>query len=325
MATKSEPKAEPQTNGGPVETIGDRMKAAEAEQGQPEAPEAPESPEKDQPPAAQLPDTARLAAIPGKWANPPAEMISKLPRYTGSKDQRPQKSHCNECGGYHEQPSVHLDYLGHADTTLALIQVDPLWSWEPMKWSEDGSGPFMVNKNGRLVMWGWLTVLGKRILGVGTCEANKSEPEKEIVGDLIRNIASRFGIATGLWSKAEVHSATDEPQRQPKPQSRGNRPQGQAQDKPQGQAKPAAQGPPPPPVPVDLTEGVGAIYDLVLTQEADVQAKILAKATERGLVWDDVSTWKGADLKVMAAFLASCQPKPTAPSRQPQHEPSGPS
>ena len=61
-------------------------------------------------------------------------------------------------------------------------------------------------------MWGRITVHGKSIIGVGTCEARKGEPEKELVGDMIRNAAMRFGIGTKLWSKA-----FDEPARSASP------------------------------------------------------------------------------------------------------------
>jgi hypothetical protein len=54
----------------------------------------------------------------------------------------------------------------------------------------------------RLVMWGYLTVHGVDRLCVGTCEPGKGDPEKELVGDLLRNGAMRFGIGTKLWSKA---------------------------------------------------------------------------------------------------------------------------
>jgi hypothetical protein len=52
-------------------------------------------------------------------------------------------------------------------------------------------------------MWGWLVVHGTRRLCVGTCEASKGDPEKELIGDLLRNGAMRFGIGTRLWSKSD--------------------------------------------------------------------------------------------------------------------------
>lgn len=147
-----------------------------------------------------------LKSIVDKYSVPPANQVGKLPRYTGSRDtpknQREKKS-CNECGKYHEFPSIHLDYVGHADITLMLIDVDPFWSWRPAAFDADGT-PLIGEENRRLVMWGYLTVLGKEVLGVGTVDNDKGDPEKELIGDLLRNCALRFGFATSLWSKADA-------------------------------------------------------------------------------------------------------------------------
>lgn len=139
-----------------------------------------------------------LAAVPGRYAQPDPATLSKLPKPT-KRDNA--KGHCNDCGGWHGLPAIHLDYMGHADVTLALIEVDPCWDWEPLA-VENGS-PVIANQGGRLVMWGYLTVHGKRLLCVGTCESGKGDPEKELIGDLLRNGAMRFGIGTRLWSKAD--------------------------------------------------------------------------------------------------------------------------
>ena len=93
-----------------------------------------------------------------------------------------------------------LSYMGHAEVTLALIDVDPGWTWEPL--TMDERGPVITQEGKRLVMWGRLTMCGKSIIGVGTCDANKGDPEKELIGDFLRNAAMRFGIGTKLWSKA---------------------------------------------------------------------------------------------------------------------------
>jgi hypothetical protein len=135
-------------------------------------------------------DRETLSQVAKRWADPPAAMVSTLNRGKG----------------------VTLDYLGHAETTLALIDIDPAWSWEPMWWDRESGGPLIKKQGNRLVMWGWLTVCGKRLPCVGTCEDRKMEPEKELIGDLLRNGAMRFGIATRLWSKAEGldHHAPDD-------------------------------------------------------------------------------------------------------------------
>ena len=119
-----------------------------------------------------------LADILAKWATPPAELVSKLPK-----------------GG------TQLDYMGHAAVTRALIDVDPEWSWGPV--TDDRGVPIIEHEGKRLVRWGRLTVLGKTIVCCGTCEDRKFEPEKELIGDLLRNGAMRFGIGLSLWAKEE--------------------------------------------------------------------------------------------------------------------------
>lgn len=148
-----------------------------------------------------------LAAIPARYANPPAELLSKLPKPTSRENT---KGHCSECGGWHGLPAVHLDYMGHADVTLALIEIDPTFDYG---WITDPDGAMIIREQGkRLVLEGWLQVHGVKRLCVGTCDAGKMEPEKELIGDLLRNGAMRFGVATGLWSKSDAHESQDAPE-----------------------------------------------------------------------------------------------------------------
>lgn len=120
-----------------------------------------------------------LAEIPGRFAQPDPSTLATIPK-----------------GG------ANLSYMGHAEVTLALIEADPAWTWEPVTIDPATGGPRIDVQGNRLVMWGWLEVLGVRRMCVGTCEAKKSDPEKELIGDLLRNGAMRFGIGTKLWSKA---------------------------------------------------------------------------------------------------------------------------
>ena len=83
-----------------------------------------------------------------------------------------------------------------------------MWTWEPLAYDPTTGGPLITTQGNRMVMWGRVTVHGKSIIGCGTCEARKTEPEKELVGDMIRNAAMRFGIGTKLWSKAVDEPAT---------------------------------------------------------------------------------------------------------------------
>jgi hypothetical protein len=135
----------------------------------------------------------------------PAGAIGKLPK-PYSKDA--PKAHCNECGGYHGMPAVHLDYVGHAATTDRLLQVDPGWNWEPL--AVDERGHPAVDGGGNL--WIKLTVAGVTRLGVGD-----GKSAKECIGDAIRNAAMRFGVALDLWAKEDLHAMAEE-RGQPEPE-----------------------------------------------------------------------------------------------------------
>jgi len=94
-----------------------------------------------------------------------------------------------------------LDYVGHAEITRILIEVDPLWYWEPLE-VRDGR-PVTTLQNGMVSMWGRLVLLGCERIGVGTVKHDKPDLDKELVSDFLRNAAMRFGIALSLWSKQE--------------------------------------------------------------------------------------------------------------------------
>jgi hypothetical protein len=136
-----------------------------------------------------------LADIPGQYANPPDELISVLPK-----------------GG------VKLDFVGHADITIQLIEVDPQWWWEPLSIDPETGGPAMYERKEMLVMWGKLHLLGTEIIEVGTCELKKPEADKEVIGDFLRRAAMRRGFATKLWSKTDREAGLNcpEPQTEPK-------------------------------------------------------------------------------------------------------------
>lgn len=135
----------------------------------------------------------------------PAEAVEKLPRpkWKGAWEDK-RASHCNVCHGYHvAENSIHLDYIGHAATTNRLLEVDPLWSWEPLAFTPDGL-PRFDNQNG---LWIKLTVCGVTRLGYGHAGSkNGGDAVKEVIGDAIRNAAMRFGVALDLWSKSDLHA-----------------------------------------------------------------------------------------------------------------------
>lgn len=137
----------------------------------------------------------------------PPEEIGKLPKPT-TRDGK--KGHCNECGGYHQLPAVHLDFVGHAAVTKRLLDVDPQWSWEPLVFGPDGL-PFL-DRNGGL--WIKLTIAGVTRYGYGDAQGKSGgNAIKEVIGDAIRNGAMRFGVALDLWHKGSfAEEADDTPQ-----------------------------------------------------------------------------------------------------------------
>lgn len=106
------------------------------------------------------------------------------------------KGRCNECGGYHGLPAVHLDYVGHAATTDRLLSVDPEWNYQIV--TVDDSGNPLPGRG----LWIKLTVCGVTRYGFGD-----GSSIKECIGDAIRNAAMRFGVALDLWSKEELEQA----------------------------------------------------------------------------------------------------------------------
>lgn len=138
--------------------------------------------------------------------------ISVLPK-PYNKDAPKQR--CNECGQVHGMPAVHLDYVGHAALTDRLLDVDPLWSWEPLAF--DAHGLPALDADGG--MWIKLTICGVTRLGYGDAQGKKGpNATKERIGDALRNAAMRFGAALDLWHKGILHMDDDpEPQSEEQP------------------------------------------------------------------------------------------------------------
>jgi hypothetical protein len=123
--------------------------------------------------------TIGLEEVLNKYGVPDPKIVGKLPK-----------------GG------IQLDFVGHADVTKMLIEIDPQWSWEPTAFDADGLPAYRV-ENGYAHMAGWLTIHGVRRLGIGSVAHNKQDLLKELVSDFIRNAAMRFGICLSLWTKQE--------------------------------------------------------------------------------------------------------------------------
>ena len=141
----------------------------------------------------------------------PEHQISKLPKPL--KKDAP-KGKCNECGGWHGLPAVHLDYVGHAALTARLLDADAAWSWEPM--SIDAAGLPALDRDGG--MWIRLTVCGVSRLGYGDAQGKSGgDAMKERIGDALRNAAMRFGAALDLWHKGDLYRDDPEPTQKPEP------------------------------------------------------------------------------------------------------------
>jgi len=162
--------------------------------------------------AEMTPEAAAMLRAPF----PPAA-IGKLPRITckACSDARGKccadhkKSECRVCGNWMTPKHIHLDYVGHADVTARLLEVDPGWWWEPTALAPDGT-PMIVTEGRDAVMWIRLTVCGVSRLGVGIVEASSFELEKQLISDSLRNAAMRFGVAVDLWAKHEALESTIE-------------------------------------------------------------------------------------------------------------------
>lgn len=129
------------------------------------------------------------------------EQIGKLPKPT--KKENP-KGRCDECGGWHGLPAVHLDYVGHAAVTDRLLSVDPNWTWEPAAVGPNGE-PLIIDGG----LWIKLTVAGVTRYGFG--DTTMGHGPKEMIGDAIRNAAMRFGVALDLWTKEHLQADGAEP------------------------------------------------------------------------------------------------------------------
>jgi hypothetical protein len=121
----------------------------------------------------------KLEEIISKYGVPDPKIVGKLPK-----------------GG------MQLDFVGHADVTKMLIEIDPEWTWEPTAFDVNGLPAYRV-ENGMAHMAGWLTILGVRRLGVGSVMHNKPDLLKELISDFIRNASMRFGVCLSLWTKQE--------------------------------------------------------------------------------------------------------------------------
>jgi hypothetical protein len=120
------------------------------------------------------PDVKALAKLREPF---PANQIGKLPK-----------------GG------MQLDFVGHGWLTQRLLDVDPLWNWEPV--ALDPNGLPLLDEFGGL--WIKLTVCGVSRLGYGDASGKRgTDATKIAIGDALRNAGMRFGLALDLWCKGD--------------------------------------------------------------------------------------------------------------------------
>ena len=151
-------------------------------------------------------NTQQLLEVLNKYAVPDPKIVGKLPK-----------------GG------TQLDFVGHADITRILIEIDPHWRLVPIAW--DNGRPAMNIVNDMATMWFELTLLGTSRLAIGTAKANAFDLDKQLYGDALRNGAMRFGISLNLWTKNEWEDLDHNPA-PAKPASRPAQPQPQTAQKP---------------------------------------------------------------------------------------------
>lgn len=145
-------------------------------------------------------NTDQLKKVLNDYAVPDPKIVGKLPK-----------------GG------TQLDFVGHADITRILIEIDPHWRLVPIAW-ENGR-PAVNIVNDMATMWFEMTLLGQARLAIGTAKANSPDLDKVLYGDALRNGAMRFGIGLSLWTKQEWEDLNHHaPASNPKASSRGMAP-----------------------------------------------------------------------------------------------------
>ena len=194
--------------------------------------------------------TAALARLREPF--PPTE-IRYLPRVwcgtcremKGACNKHPRVK-CQKCRNNITSAHVDLSYVGHAEATNRLLNVDPAWSWEPAALDERGLPQY--DQNGGL--WIRLTVCGVTRLGYGNADGKRGgDAVKEIIGDAIRNAGMRFGMALDLWTSSDLEIAEHGPKDAAEATSGEPEPEHRATPAPaatqQSRSKPAATEPRP--------------------------------------------------------------------------------
>lgn len=147
---------------------------------------------------------AEIRYLPRVWCGACRDMKGACKNHTRVK--------CQKCRNNISSAHIDLPYVGHAEATNRLLNVDPAWGWEPVAFDEKGLPQH--DQNGGL--WIRLTVCGVTRLGYGNAEGKRGgDAVKEIIGDAIRNAGMRFGMALDLWTSSDLEIAENGPKDAP--------------------------------------------------------------------------------------------------------------
>ncbi|MGW0948455.1 hypothetical protein ACWD4O_38695 [Streptomyces sp. NPDC002623] len=136
-----------------------------------------------------------------------------------------ERRQCRRCGQNMTTAHIDLKFVGHAEATNRLLNVDPFWDWKPLSIDQAGLPQYDQNRG----LWIRLIVCGMERLGYGNAEGKSGgDAVKEIIGDAIRNAGMRFGMALDLWTSSDLEIAESE---QDTPDACQSTPAGQRQTK----------------------------------------------------------------------------------------------
>lgn len=148
---------------------------------------------------------AQIGKRPRVWCGACRELTKRERRQSAC--DRHDVVKCRVCNQRLTDGHMHDDYVGHAEVTSRLIEVDPEWTWEPMALTPDGL-PFIDHQHG---LWIRLTVCGVTRYGYSTADPGDV---KELIGLCLRNAAMRFGVALDMWG-AKVRQPTPDGHSEP--------------------------------------------------------------------------------------------------------------
>jgi hypothetical protein len=146
---------------------------------------------------------SKIGKLPKVWCNPCGDRNKQCSDH--------QREKCRICKAVITTAHLHVNFVGHADVTDRLLDVDPEWNWEPMAF--DSFGLPALDEHGGL--WIRLTIAGITRPGYGHADGKRGgNAIKESIGDAIRNAAMRFGVALDLWRKETPEADDDVPVRE---------------------------------------------------------------------------------------------------------------